>query len=75
VFVQRNLHLFFLTLILGCEASAADCGEVLRVPGHSGTAYVSCQSLSGLSKAEAIRIVESVLRKSPRRGDIPGLSS
>lgn len=71
MFVWRNLHVVFLVLVLGCQASAADdgmdCGKVLRGPNGSDTVYVSCPSLSGLSKAEALSIVESVLRESPRR--------
>ena len=44
-----------------------DCGKVLRGLNGGDTIYVSCQSLSGLSKAEVLRIVEAVLRESPRR--------
>ncbi len=73
MFVWRHLHVVFLLLVLGCQASAADdgsvCGKVLGGPDHSDTIYVLCSSLSGLSKAEAHSIVESVLHVSPRRAD------
>lgn len=71
MFVLRNLHVVSLLLALGCQASAADepmkCGQVLRGPNGGDAIYVSCLSLSGLSKAEAHSIVESVLRAYPRR--------
>ena len=73
VFVLRNPHVVLLLLVLGWQASAADggidCGKLLRGLNGSDTIYVSCTSLSGLSKAEALSIVESVLRESPRRAD------
>lgn len=71
MFVCRQLHVVFLLLFLGCQASAedggTDCGKVLGGPNHGDTIYVLCPSLSGLSKAEAHSIVESVLLLSPRR--------
>lgn len=67
----RHLHVVFLLLVLGCQASAeddgADCGKLIGGSNHSDTIYVLCPSLSGLSKAEAHSIVESVLIRSSRR--------
>jgi len=71
MFVWRHLHVVFLLLVLGCQESAkddgTDCRNVLGGPNHGDTIYVLCSSLSGLSKAEAHSIVESVLLLSPQR--------
>ena len=66
----RHFPVAFFSLVIACQASAENdpggCGKVLGGPDDSNTIYVLCPTLSGLSRAEVYRIIESARVVTPQ---------
>ena len=71
MFLWRHLPIVFFSLMIACQASAENdaegCGKLLGGPDDSNTIYVLCPTLSGLSKAEVHRIIESARIEHPQQ--------